>query len=114
MTVLETFLEDPQEILETVSKGLGAIAGFQELLTILRRGKLMCDYSIESLMSRPEFTDMEMYDALECMNNPFAEVWYNNFNLRRYFRSTSGYLGIGLHQIQPGDGIYLIKGASVP
>jgi hypothetical protein len=72
ITILETFLEDPQEILKTLSKGLDATIGSQELSTILHLSKLKCNYSIESLVSRPELTDMEPYNALDCIKNPFA------------------------------------------
>jgi hypothetical protein len=112
--MLESFLEHPEAIFGTLNEELENPSEFEGLRTLLHRGRAKCGYSIEGLVQSTKFNNMDMHDALDGQEDPFAGAWYSKFNLRRYFLSSCGYLGLSIHHIEPRDGIYLIKGASVP
>jgi hypothetical protein len=113
MVILERFREDPETILQISNANTGEIAASEGLASILHRGKVRWDNEPTNFMSRTEYNG-GIFEALDCDQDPLARSWIYTFRSRRYFRTSRGYLGLGLHQIRPGDAIYLIKGASVP
>jgi hypothetical protein len=114
METLERFLDEPGHILRTLNKDTEASSECEALASILKCGKLKWADSASKWMSDTDFKSMRMLEVLEGDEDPFARSWYSMFDFRRYFRTDRGYLGLGLHHIRPGDGIYLIKGGSVP
>ncbi|PMD20108.1 hypothetical protein NA56DRAFT_704913 [Hyaloscypha hepaticicola] len=93
MVILERFKEDPESILQTSKANTRETASSEGIASIFHRG---------------------IFEALDCDQDPLAGSWHYRFKSPRYFRTSNGYLGLGLHQIRPGDAIYLIKGALVP
>lgn len=113
MVMLERFREDPETILRTSNANTGETASSEGLASIFHRGKAKWDNGPANFMSRTDYKG-GIFETLDCDQDPLAGSWHYRFMSRRYFRTSRGYLGLGLHQIRPGDAIYLIKGAPVP
>ncbi len=118
MDSLETFLADPEAFLRMFIKDPGILSKFDALVSIFCRGMVNRNYlatgPISDSYTGCESENTYFYDGLNCGADPFSKSWYKRFCYRRFFRTSRGYLGLGIHNIRPGDSIYLIKSASVP
>lgn len=99
IAMLKRFLEDPETILPVLETDQKETSQFEGLASILHRGKVKWDH--QALISSTEHTH-SIFHALNCDKDPLARSWYHSFISRRYFRTSRGYLGLGLHHIRPG------------
>ena len=112
---LELFLDDPVMGLITLTQELGfKMSPTNWLSGALLRGKKNWQNHPNNWMRSIETIPEDLSEALDYYAEPYAISFVHRYHHRRYFRTEAGYLGLGGCNLEIGDEVYIVKGASVP
>lgn len=112
--IIEVFLEDPAAGLRYLAKDLQTPRLSPWLSDALVRGREIWGLRQNNWLRSIETIPEDFWEALDYYKDPYARSCIYKFYWRRLFRTTRSYLGLGTCNMEPGDQIYIVQGASVP
>lgn len=109
VNILKTLLEDPGTFIRMSIKDPETPLKFNNMMCMLRRRLSRSTMkrsspaiaSAEDCAMGSECENTDLLDWVHCTSDPFATSWSACFKHRRYFRTSRGYLGLGILTLRP-------------